>query len=173
MRATDAGQNNDSEEVEVQMTPMIDCVFLLLIFFLCASTLRKPHKELPVKVAHTAVSIKSDQPEPLVLRLEPDGEVFLGVDKMTAKLLDELFTQVVTETPTRLVRVDAAREAPMQYLVRLLDHLQFAGLKRIDVKARTMTVMTVGSLRNSGGPRPADTPQASPEPGSAKPAGGN
>ncbi len=154
MRSTDASKYSDSEEVDVQMTPMIDCVFLLLIFFLVASTLRKPHKELPVKVAHTAVSAKSTQPDPLVLKLEADGEVFLGVDKMTAKLLDELLTQVAAETPDRMIRIDAARETPMQYLVRLLDRLQFAGLKRIDVKARPMTFMTTGSQRNPRGPMP-------------------
>lgn len=151
MKATDASKHSDSEEVDVQMTPMIDCVFLLLIFFLVASTLRKPHKELPVRVAHAAVSIKSDQPEPLVLKLEADGEVFLGVDKMTAKLLEELLNRVAAETPDRVVRIDAAREAPMQYLVRLVDHLQFAGLKRIDVKARQISGMTMGATRNTGG----------------------
>lgn len=151
MRATDASKHNDNEEVDVQMSPMIDCVFLLLIFFLVASTLRKPHKELPVKVAHAAVSIKSDSPEPLVLKLEADGEVFLGVDKMTAKLLEELLTSVAAETPDRTIRIDSAREAPMQYLVRLIDHLQFAGLKRIDVKARQISETTIGAMRNTGG----------------------
>jgi biopolymer transport protein ExbD len=166
MRATDAGKHSDSEEVDVQMTPMIDCVFLLLIFFLVASTLRKPHRELPVKVAHAAVSMKSTQPDPLVLKLEADGEVFLGVDRMTVKMLEELLSQVNAETPDRLVRIDAAREAPMQYLVRLVDHLQFAGLKRIDVKARPMTFTSLGAQRNPRGPMPppAQTQRAPPQP---------
>ena len=35
----------EDERLEVQMAPLIDCVFLLLIFFLVATTLKKIEKE--------------------------------------------------------------------------------------------------------------------------------
>ena len=46
-------------EVDVQMTPLIDCVFLLLVFFLVAATLKKPHKELEIQLPHSAAASSS------------------------------------------------------------------------------------------------------------------
>ena len=39
---------DDEDDVQVQMAPLIDCVFLLLSFFLVATTLKKIEKELPL-----------------------------------------------------------------------------------------------------------------------------
>jgi len=47
----------DDEQVEVQMAPLIDCVFLLLIFFLVATTLKKIDKELPLDLPEAAAAV--------------------------------------------------------------------------------------------------------------------
>jgi len=46
----------DDEGAEVQMAPLIDCMFLLLIFFLVATTLKKMERELPVQLPQAAVA---------------------------------------------------------------------------------------------------------------------
>lgn len=43
-------KSEDEETPQVQMAPMIDCMFLLLIFFILVATMRKPHMELPVSL---------------------------------------------------------------------------------------------------------------------------
>ena len=41
---------------DVQMGPLIDCVFLLLIFFLVTATMQKPHKELDLQLPNSAAA---------------------------------------------------------------------------------------------------------------------
>ena len=47
----------DDEGIEVQMAPLIDCVFLLLIFFLVATTLKKINNELPLVLPLSLIHI--------------------------------------------------------------------------------------------------------------------
>ena len=51
----------EEEKPEVQLTSMMDCIFLMLIFFLVSSQLKKIEKEVPLElpVADTAVSVKA------------------------------------------------------------------------------------------------------------------
>ena len=47
----------DHEEIEVEMTPLIDCVFLLLIFFLVTTMLKKLEKQIPVVLPDPTLSL--------------------------------------------------------------------------------------------------------------------
>ena len=69
----------DDLPVEVQMAPLIDCVFLLLIFFLVATTLRKIIKELPVELPDSAAAIEVRQEDDLLVigmlrKFQPSNE---------------------------------------------------------------------------------------------------
>ena len=48
-------RQEDESAVEVQLTPLIDCVFLLLIFFLVSSQLKKVEKRLEVDLPRAHV----------------------------------------------------------------------------------------------------------------------
>ena len=48
-------KHEEEPAVEVQLTPLIDCVFLLLIFFLVSSQLKKVEKRLDVKLPDAQV----------------------------------------------------------------------------------------------------------------------
>ncbi|MFW5751261.1 MAG: ExbD/TolR family protein [Planctomycetota bacterium] len=66
-------KHKEDESPGIMMEPMIDCVFLLLIFFLVAATIRKKHKEIPVDLptfGNTAEAPvgEADKP-PLYLRV--------------------------------------------------------------------------------------------------------
>ena len=125
------------EEVDVQMTPLIDCVFLLLVFFLVAATLKKPHKELEIQLPHSAAAaVTATRYDTLVIEMTRDGDVYIDATPVTTRLLNEKLHAVVAETPDRRVRIDADRRAPVQHLVRLLDHLQFVGLNNVGVRSK-------------------------------------
>jgi biopolymer transport protein ExbD len=125
------------EEIGVQMAPLIDCVFLLLVFFLVAATLKKPHKELELQLPHSAAAAKvATRYDTLVIEMSKDGEVYIESEPMTKELLNEKLHAVADKTPRRRVRIDADRRTAVQHVVRLLDHLQFVGLNNVGVRSR-------------------------------------
>jgi len=125
------------DDVDVQMTPLIDCVFLLLVFFLVAATLKKPHKELELQLPHSAAAaVVASRYDTFVIEMTKEGDVYIESEPMTKQLLNERLHAVAAAAPNRRIRIDADRRAPVQFLVRLLDHLQFVGLNNVGVRSK-------------------------------------
>jgi len=53
----------EDEPPGLDLTPMIDCVFLLLIFFLVATTMKKIDYELPIQLPMASAGIEVQQPD--------------------------------------------------------------------------------------------------------------
>lgn len=64
-------QREDNDDSGVMMEPMIDIVFLLLIFFLVAATIRPQHREIPIQAPSFGNVIEPEEEHrtPLFLRL--------------------------------------------------------------------------------------------------------
>ncbi len=84
----------EDDSPAIMMEPMIDCVFLLLIFFLVAATIRKQHNEIPIQVPSFGNTIEADEEylPPLYLRLsmqagvDDAGRVNVDVDSIAHSL---------------------------------------------------------------------------------------
>jgi len=131
-------RDEEDEGVEVPMTPMIDCVFLLLIFFLVTASLRKPHKELPIELPHAAASAVAKAPKrELVISLDREGRLFLDNQaNITTEELHRRLQQVASEAPETRIRIDADRQARVQQLAQVADLCQLYGLNRVGIRTR-------------------------------------
>ncbi|HRZ11150.1 MAG TPA: biopolymer transporter ExbD [Kiritimatiellia bacterium] len=72
-------RRHPEEKLEIQMTPMIDCVFLLLIFFMVSSTFYR--QEADIGFALPGVADQSEAveiPDEQIIEITADGGVFLN-----------------------------------------------------------------------------------------------
>lgn len=126
----------EDEDVTLSMSPLIDCVFLLLIFFLVTTMLKKDLKEvehLNLPASHSSLEVPPDD-SMLVIAIDADAEVYLeGEIASISELLDRL--QVVEQTePDRRIRLDTDAETPFYRLVEVLDALNFRNLNNVGVR---------------------------------------
>jgi len=120
------------EELGVQMAPLIDCVFLLLIFFLCTSTLKKMHRELAMRVPDASVGAQPKySAEPLLIQVADDGTMVVDEMPMTLKMLAQHVRTVAREDSNRIVQIDATGPVAFQHIVFLIDLLQDNGLTNV------------------------------------------
>ncbi len=133
----------DSEEEgdEIQMAPLIDCVFILLIFFLVTSMLQKPHKDIGIVLPDAASAEETTaQYDTIIVEMTaprpPYGDPLIVMDgeEMTQTLLHKRLTAMVAKDANRKVRLDVDRNTPTRHVSRMLDHLQFLGLNRVGVR---------------------------------------
>ncbi len=100
---------DDVEEAKFQMAPMIDMVFLLLIFFMCASSVSQNRtKKLEMPVATKGV-VPKERPDRWTVNILADGTFFSG-DKVTTigDLKIEMAGRLKAEPKTKVyVRADA------------------------------------------------------------------
>ncbi len=107
----------------LSMTPLIDVVFLLLIFFLVASQFANEDRQLPLKLpsADSAMPMTVD-PEILVINVAADGKFYVDGKYLSLADLKARVESDVRDNPisqTVLVRGD--RDVPYQAIVSVLD----------------------------------------------------
>lgn len=127
----------EDEEPALDMTPMIDCVFLLLIFFLVATTMKKIDKELPLTLPDSEASVEVQQPKSYhIIGLDVDGGHHLdGVPLGVGQLQRDLRNLAGTE-PDVKIRLDVDRQAPFQKVMEILDILRFEELENVSINTR-------------------------------------
>ena len=126
------------ETVEVNLTPLIDVLFLLLIFFMVSTTFDR-HATLKVSLPESTTKITQQVDEPLVLSIDAKGNYFLNdrqiVNQSLATLKQALKRVVGDETAIKntalVLRADA--NTPHQSVVRAMDAASQLGLTKLSI----------------------------------------
>jgi len=122
----------------VPVVPMIDLLFVILIFLVVSTTFKKPRNimnlELPTvrdMVGGTVTETRS------ILAVDKDGRITLdAVAVPDTKLLDAYLRAFVKENPGRKLELEADKLLPLEKLLEVWDALTRAGIQIKDVPAR-------------------------------------
>lgn len=128
-------QPDNQEEPEINLTPLIDVVFLLLIFFMVSTTFEHQSRiqiELPEA---TAEASKPDD-ESLEILIDAQGRYFLGEQQVVnteLKTLKGAIREALGERESVPVMIRADARTPHQAVVRALDATSQLGLVNISL----------------------------------------
>ncbi len=124
-------------EVGVNMTPIIDMVFLLLIFFLVATKFADIERDVRIKPPSSRHARPiAAQPRELVINVDSGGRVRVAGREMTPESLDELLAKTVADNPRQVVVVRGDRQALLQHAVNVLDLCEKRGVDRTYLTTR-------------------------------------
>lgn len=117
------------------MSPLIDAVFLLLVFFLVATMMKKDKKDIDIIPPESSAAIKMiPNDDLLVLGVSPEGEFFWEGVPVTLNDLHHRLREVAVLTPERQIRFDADHQTPFVHVVQVLDLAQFNGMRNIGIR---------------------------------------
>jgi biopolymer transport protein ExbD len=118
----------------IEMLPLIDIVFLLLVFFIYAMLSMALHRGLPVRLP---VSSQSEVERELVLSVtvRADGGVFVDRVAVPLESLTELLRRRAMNSGEPGVLLFADRSVSCQQLFEVLDRIRKAGIARISLQA--------------------------------------
>jgi biopolymer transport protein ExbD len=134
--------------VKIDMTPMVDVAFLLLIFFMCTTVFRKPQAlEINLPPDPNA-KVEIAESNVLTLRVIAPADTTLGVRTFwtiakqpyqEAKFdkLESIFATEGKKNPKLVVLVKIDRMTKYKYMVNIIDQLQFAELNRFSLAPLT------------------------------------
>jgi biopolymer transport protein ExbD len=129
--------NNTSagDEPEVSMSPLIDCVFLLLIFFLVASMTKVKTKDIAVDlpVSESAIKLKPDDKQ-AVVGIDFEGGLYWDGQPCTTNFLIEQLRDICIANPDRRIRIDMDKQTPFGRFVEVMDACQFYNLTNIGIR---------------------------------------
>lgn len=113
----------------IEMTPIIDMVFLLLIFFLVATTFHQTEREMQIAlpVASSSAPISAVLKE-LIVNVDVDGRIIVAGRTVEAEELRSIVTQAVTVNPEQKVTVRGDRGTAYANIIVVLDICKGAGI---------------------------------------------
>ncbi len=116
------------------MLPLIDIVFLLLVFFIYAMLSMAVHRGLPVLLP-SSVSAKIDKELILSITVKSDGTLYVDKEQVSLNdLASFLKTKSASEKEVGIL-LFADRSLSYQNLFQVLDQIKMAGIHRISLQA--------------------------------------
>ena len=132
----------EDEPFEIMLIPMIDCMLVIIIFFLVATTLKNKQQELPLQLPDASAALTVVQPpDVFVIGVDKAGKVFMGGDSFMEpadnERLHREFRQLAQTSPQRKVRIDADRNVRFEEVARIVDLCTFEGLRNVALRTRS------------------------------------
>ena len=128
-------QPGDTDEPDVNLTPLIDVVFLLLIFFMVSTTFEHQSR-IKIDLPEASAAPTSQEDEKLEILIDAQGRYFIGdqqVVNTTAKTLKSAISKAVGEREGLVVIIRADAETPHQAVITALDVTSQLGLTHISL----------------------------------------
>jgi biopolymer transport protein ExbD len=120
----------------IEMLPLIDIVFLLLVFFIYAMLSMAVHRGVPVVLPRSETA-QIDKKQILTVTIKGDGRLFLDRQHIPLEKLQGALQRKSRSIREPGVLLFADRGVSYQKLFRVLDQIRLAGLTRISLQAES------------------------------------
>jgi biopolymer transport protein ExbD len=126
--------------IRIDMTPMVDVAFLLLIFFMVTTVFRRP---LAMEINMPESEAKVQVPESNVLTVYVERDALLysptpeAVEPITWEELEPTFVAAAERNPQLIILVKIHREARYEQMVDMMDTLEDANMQRFSLVEMT------------------------------------
>jgi biopolymer transport protein ExbD len=127
--------DDDDRDVGIDLTPMIDVVFLLLIFFLAATTFASEEVELDLRLPEAQTGQAKDAGGQIVVNVFADGRLSVEGREVTLEALRQKLAAAVARDKQQAVLVRGDRAAQFGVGLQVLDACRLAKVTKVDFAA--------------------------------------
>ncbi|MEA3523501.1 MAG: biopolymer transporter ExbD [Campylobacterota bacterium] len=121
------------EEQNIDMTPMLDIVFIMLIFFIVTTSFVK---ESGIEVEKPqASSTQLDKKVNIIIGIKKSGEIWIDNRPIDIRALRTRVEKLHAETPEGTVIISADKRSETGILVSVMDQVKLAGIEKISIGA--------------------------------------
>lgn len=122
-----------SRGTDINMAPLIDMIFILLIFFLVTTSFVK---ESGVEVKRPAAASAEPQPQAqMIIGINPQGQVYIEGRQIPLQRLQQRMADFHAQQPGASVVVAADRNSRTNTLMQVLDACRMAGVEDVSLAA--------------------------------------
>jgi biopolymer transport protein ExbD len=125
----------EEDRLDVNITPLIDVVFLLLIFFMVTTTFNQ-QAELRVDLPEASAEEQALEVIPIEITIDPAGAYFVNgqsLAKNDAKTLLQSLQKIVADDKDKSVIIRADATTPHQAVVTAMDTVAKAGVSKLSI----------------------------------------
>ena len=121
----------DEEESEINLTPMLDVVFIMLIFFIVTASFIK---EAGISVNRPeAPTGESQEDAAILIAISPTDEIWIDRRQIEAPAVRSMIERLHAENPKGSVVIQADKESTNEALVIVMEAAKSAGVTNVAI----------------------------------------
>ena len=124
-----------SEKARIEIIPMIDVIFFLLVFFMISTLSMTINRGLPVNLP-TAATSQKDVRDNVSLTVMQDGKIFLNKEPVTLQDMGPRVKAALAADPRLAVVINADGQVLHSTVVDILDELRQAGVSGLAIAVK-------------------------------------
>ncbi|MDX1515818.1 MAG: biopolymer transporter ExbD [Woeseiaceae bacterium] len=133
MRSKHAALQAEEEENEINLTPMLDVVFIMLIFFIVTATFIK---EAGIQVDRPdAITADSQEDAAILVAISPNDEIWIDRRMVEPSTVRTVLERLHAENPKGSLVIQADRESTNEMLVVVMEAAKNAGIPNVAISA--------------------------------------
>ncbi len=121
----------EEEESEVNLTPMLDVVFIMLIFFIVTASFVK---EAGIDINRpSAATAERKEKGNILVAISADNQIWIDRRQVDPRALRANIERMHAENPHGSVVIQADEESKNKLLVQVMDAARLAGVKNVSI----------------------------------------
>jgi biopolymer transport protein ExbD len=125
--------DTDGSDSDINLTPMLDVVFIMLIFFVVTTSFVK---EAGVEVNRpSAETARQQEQANILIAIRPNGEIWIDNRSVDVRAVRANVERLRAEFPEGQVVIQGDRAAQIGLLVRVMDQVRLAGITDVAIAA--------------------------------------
>ncbi len=133
MRAAPFAKIMEEEESEINMTPMLDVVFIMLIFFIVTASFVK-EAGIDVNRPEAATAVKKERAN-ILIAISDKGEIWINKRRIDVRAVQANVERLKAENPQGTVVIQADKKATTDVLIKVMDASRAAGVYDVSIAA--------------------------------------
>ncbi|OQX95929.1 hypothetical protein B6I21_02985 [candidate division KSB1 bacterium 4572_119] len=122
------------KKININITSLIDVLFLLLIFFMVSSTfVEQPGMKLELPESKSSASEKISE---LILEISPSGNILLNDKQVSIEMLEQNFKELLPRLEEKSLVLKADKNVPHGTVVRVMDLAKLSGLEKLIIATK-------------------------------------
>ena len=124
----------DEEEANIDMTPMLDVVFIMLIFFIVTASFVK-EAGIDVNRPEAATAVKKDRAN-ILIAISDKGEIWINKRRIDVRAVQANIERLHAENPQGTVVIQADKKATTETLIKVMDASRAAVVYDVSIAAQ-------------------------------------
>ncbi len=125
-------KRGQQRKLTLDMTPLIDVIFLLLIFFMISTTFIS-YNEIKIKLPEAATKTKQEKIVPLEITITRENKLYIGKKLITSEDLLSSLKQRIANTKQEVLIIRADGQVKHQVVVQVMDTAKQAGINKLSI----------------------------------------
>lgn len=134
MRRNFAGAATEEEENEINITPMLDVVFIMLIFFIVTASFVK-EAGIDVNRPDAQTAVRQERAN-ILIAISENNEIWIDRRQVDPRALRANIERLHAENPEGSVVIQADKKAVTETLIQVMDAARQAGVFNVSIAAQ-------------------------------------